>query len=173
MNDTVKDILSEKLTSAKKREGLDNSEVARILGLKSKHYTGKICSKSPNQRGDVPVEAWRQVQAWTNSGLSLRQYGEKMGTIDKAKETIEQTMEEVNITSEDLEPIDMTKKTLEAKAIPEDPAKGKFRVEMQIVDKPKIQDIPLDRLKILFDVIHELKALGYRVDINIYEKEGK
>jgi hypothetical protein len=44
------------------------------------------------------------------------------------------------------------------------------KVEDPAVNKPRIQDVPLDRLKVIFDAINDLKAMGYRVDINVYEK---
>lgn len=138
MNDTVKKILAEKLESAKKREGLDNFEVAEILGFKSQHYAGKICSNSFKKMEQVPQEAWRAVQCWINSGLKLREYGEKRG---KAPEGIHKPATH------------LSEKILEEKAIPE--------------------DMPLDRLKVIFDAINDLKQMGYRVDINIYEKEER
>jgi len=181
MNDTVKDILSDKLLSAKLREGLDNSEVAQILGLNSKHYTGKICSQSENQRSNVPEEAWIAVQKWTNSGLNLRKYGEKMGKLAEAKQTIEDTKTELGHTevNEDFDAGSIAA----ADVRPGDELTlivGKTEIGRAVVDKIEIeksssgiQDMPADRLKILFDAIAELKDLGYRVDINIYEKESK
>jgi hypothetical protein len=84
MTETVKDILSNKLKEAKAREGLDNYEVSQILGFNSQHYAGKVISKTIAQRDKVPVEAWRAVQRWTNSGLSLRAFGEKKSRISEA-----------------------------------------------------------------------------------------
>ena len=222
MNNTVKQILSEKLDHAKKKEGLDNAEISYILNLKSKHYAGRLCSKIREQRDNASEEAWRSVQQWTNSGLSLRQYGEKMGNLRNTMATIEQNLEELGIkeedrkvTKEDMELVDedpavtYTKsviKDLDRRIQPEgiheqathmnngpwqamfkgmDPTPSPMTEEIPKkeigrpiihetgIDYYKTEDIPQDRLSIIFNAIRELQEMGYQVDINIYQKEKR
>lgn len=183
-NDTLKKILAEKFAEGIKREGLTKSEATRQLGLSNENY-GTMITNSP-QRAKVPTKAWRRVQEWANSGELIRTYSKKHDLYvehkrpkpagRKPKGILLQEGEEPSTMEANNEPMDLTDKTLQSKIIHEDLEKGKFRVEMQIVDKPKearIQDVPLDRLKVIFDAINELKALGYQVDINIYERGGR
>jgi len=177
MNETVKDILADKLGSAKRKEGLDNYEVAQILGLKSLHYVGKMISKTPAQREKVPREAWKATQGWTNSGLSLRQYGEKTQKIvktaselvgnlaDELPEIPEPTKEEMEFIEGALLTQDQVRPIQENKP----PKSLKDLAEHHKSRSTRIQDIPLDRLKVIFDALKELRDMGYGVDVKIYE----
>ena len=202
MNETVKDILSDKLKSARAKEGLDNYEIGQILGMKSLHYVQKAISKTPAQRKNVPKEAWKAIQVWTNTGMSLRAFGEKQSKIVKAAgELVGNLADEIpedlptgTMTAiEELEVkpktnhepegeegrIPLDDKPWDAEFLGMDPTPrieeaGEARFPEGIHEPAtyRIQDIPLDRLKVIFDAINELKLMGYQVDINITERNG-
>ena len=76
MNTEAKRAISDRFKAACEREGLNYSEAARLLGLKNSVYGPHISNEKSFNKASS--EAWETVKAWTNSGLTLRQYGAKL-----------------------------------------------------------------------------------------------
>jgi hypothetical protein len=70
-NEVARLAMSEKLTEALKREGLNKQETARILKVLPM-YVSQMTKTSTLSM--VPDKVWEIVQTWTNSGMTLRRY---------------------------------------------------------------------------------------------------
>jgi len=143
MTNELKLIIREKFITACKREGLDKNEAAGLLALGSVYYGQMVCSHQETQRDKVPEAAWKILQAWTNSGISIRQYAEKhhRTNSDPRAELPDNLKPDIDTSK--------AKKSTEA----------------------SFSQLPLDRVKIIFDIINELKRMGFTVDIQIYENK--
>lgn len=176
-NDTLKKILAEKFAEGIKREGLTKSEATRQLGLSNENY-GTMITNSP-QRAKVPTKAWRRVQEWANSGELIRTYSKKHDLYVEHKRPKPAGRKPKESTAPPARHMYKPTGILLTKGQEPstlDPELGLDDVLEEMKSKPaepRIQDVPLDRLKVIFDAINELKALGYQVDINIYERGGR
>lgn len=165
-NETVKKILAEKFISGIKMGALTKAEASRMLGFAHENYGTMVTNAT--QRDKVSHEAWRRIQEWSNSGESIRAYSKKHNLyLEHRKPKPPGRKPEMKVDEpKDPEPA------------PETPAEKGVISPLENLEKfirgkptkPRIQDVPLDRLKVIFDAINDLKAMGYRVDINIYEK---
>jgi hypothetical protein len=189
-NETVKKILAEKFISGMKMGALTKAEASRMLGFAHENYGTMVTNVT--QRDKVSNEVWRRIQEWSNSGESIRDYSMKHNLYvehkkpkppgrkpkkhfpDPAKLTQDQERE----TGAVIPGKKMVLKSGEQE-IGRAEVQGKEGIShLENLEKfvkgkpsePRIQDVPLDRLKVIFDAINDLKAMGYRVHINIYEK---
>ena len=186
-NDTLKKILAEKFLSGLKMEGLTKAEAARMLGFTHENYGTMVTN--PTQRGKVSHEVWRRIQEWSNSGERIRVYSDKHGLYIAHKPKKQGRKPKLKPDAQETKSRKLSGNGhWQAKGgdfhlmpKPGDEVVLKLRgeeigravvdkVEDPAVNKPRIQDVPLDRLKVIFDAINDLKAMGYRVDINVYEK---
>ena len=84
MNEIAKRAICDHLTKAISDEKITVSEAARLLGIKP-IYASMI--RNPNQWNKCSSIAWEIARQWTNSGESLKKFGEKKNHL-KVKETI-------------------------------------------------------------------------------------
>lgn len=81
MNSVVRKIIADKFASAIKREALTKTKAAACLG-----FTLDYVSKLSNElyRNKLSDQVMERFQAWSNSGLRLREYAEKVKGLSTA-----------------------------------------------------------------------------------------
>jgi len=162
MTDIVKEILNEKLKIALDKEGLNRTQLSRLLGLATDNYGSQMLN--PKQWGKVPPKAWEVVQRWSNSGESIRRYSEKY-KLERTNRNI--TPPKVSEAEE--------KHGAKVVADQTEPLNKDLPIEKIFSDKPKVtpetNKIPLSDLQALLDALNGLKAIGYTVEITIREVE--
>ncbi len=76
LNAIAKQAISAKFAAAIQKEEISKSEAGRLLGLaRPAEYPGMVI-KNP-EKASVGNKTWETLREWSNSGLSLKQYGAK------------------------------------------------------------------------------------------------
>lgn len=188
MNIQARQILSQKLSDACDKTTLTKIEIGKHLGLQSKEYIGMATSGNISNLERVPEMAWRAINRWDESGLTFQQYSNKNKTYVEypaAKEKKEKAQKVRSVLENKKELADLAKRIRESQEDPDkkEPPIGILKTPIRTKLEPKIEnikynpsptttlaDVPLDRLKTIFDSINELKGMGYTVDIQISAK---
>lgn len=70
MNEIAQQSIKERLLHALDAEGLNKTTAAMWLGVKAQYLSGVT-----TQNSFVPEDVWKTLQHWTNSGLTIKEFG--------------------------------------------------------------------------------------------------